>query len=100
MQDVLNPRSRVFFRAYSVYRIAAANFNLSPRYLYPQALLPFLLYFFSPCLFVIAVFFGLPFSISEGSRGRDCLVVLPSLCLLVLLVLVSWCMCRSGLYLY
>ena len=38
MQDVLNPRSRVFFRAYSMYKIAA---DLSPRYLYPQALLPF-----------------------------------------------------------
>ena len=45
MQDVLNPRSRVFFRAYSVYQIAA-NFNLSPRYLYPQALLPFFIWRF------------------------------------------------------
>ena len=54
MQDVLNPRSRVFFRAYSVYQIAA---NLSPRYLYPQALLPF--YFFSPCL--LPFFLASPF---------------------------------------
>ena len=48
MQDVLKPRSRVFFRAYSVYQIAA---NLSPRYIYPQALLPFFLHRGSWCSF-------------------------------------------------
>ena len=57
-------------------------------------------FYFIFSLLAYCRFFGLPFSFSEGSRGRDRLVVLPSLCLLVLLVLVSWCMCRSGLYLY
>ena len=43
--------------------------------------------FFYFSLLAYCRFFGL---LSEGSRGRDRLVVSPSLCLLVLLVLVSW----------